>query len=219
VENERSIRTYGRKVTLEGGHYDLTIATTSEDPKVSAGDPATSTQDAPVSTLRGATVSVDGRRARQVVVGLILATLAVLGVIFIVVGINKNDQINELKAHGVPVTYVVSKCLGLLGGSGSNGAGYSCQGSYMVDGRSFSENLPGSSLYAPGDRVKAISVRSDPTLLSTPAILDAEDASTSVFILPAVLLGACALLGLALLLQHRRHRDTAENRRRQVGGV
>ena len=162
------------------------------------------TKDAPVSTLRGASVSVDGRRAAQVVVGLILATLAVLGVVFVVVGIDKNEQINELKGHGVPVTYVVSKCLGLLGGSGSNGAGYACQGSYTIDGRSFFENLPGSSLYAPGDRVKAISVRSDPSLLSTPAILNSESASANVFILPAVLLGLCALLGLAVLLRHRR---------------
>ena len=86
---------------------------------------------------------MDGRRAAQVVVGLILATLAVLGVLFIVVGINKNNQINELKGHGVPVTYVVSKCLGLLGGSGSNAAGYSCQGSYEIDGRRVSRTCPG----------------------------------------------------------------------------
>ena len=177
--------------------YDLTIATASEEPEVSASDAA------PISTLRGATVSVDGRRAAQVVVGLILATLAVLGLVFIVVGINKNEQINELKGHGVPVTYVVSKCLGLLGGSGSNGAGYSCQGSYTIEGRRYFENLPGSSQHAPGDRVSAISVRSDPTLLSTPAILDSESASASVFILPAVLLGVGAVLGLAVLLRHR----------------
>lgn len=163
------------------------------------------TEDAPVSTLRGATVSVDGRRVAQVAVGLTLATLAVLGVVFVVVGINKNGQINELRDQGVPVTYVVSKCLGLLGGSGSNGAGYSCQGSYTIDGRRFFENLPGSAPYAPGDRVKAISVRSDPTLLSTPALVDSERASASVFILPAVLLGLCALLVFTALLRHRQH--------------
>ena len=114
-----------------------------------------------------------------VVVGLILATLAALGIVFIVVGVNKNEQINELRDHGVPVTYVVSKCLGLLGGSGSNSAGYSCLGSYTIDGRRFIENLPGSSHYAPGDQVHAISVRSDPTLLSIPAIVNSERASAS----------------------------------------
>jgi hypothetical protein len=176
---------------------------------VSTSEAASRPEDARISTLRGASAAVDARRAAQVVIGVVLATLAVLGIVFIVVGINKNDQINELKDHGVPVTYVVSKCLGLLGGSGSNGAGYSCQGSYTVDGRRYFENLPGSSLYAPGDRVKAISVRSDPTLLSTPAILNSEHASASVYILPAVLLGACALLVIAIVLRRRRHRPAA----------
>jgi hypothetical protein len=120
---------------------------------VSQSEAASRAADAPISTLRGASASVDARRAAQVVVGLIMATLAVLGIVFIVVGINKNDQINELKDHGVPVTYVVSKCLGLLGGSGSNAAGYACEGSYTVDGRRYFENLPGSSNYAPGARV------------------------------------------------------------------
>jgi len=165
--------------------------------------------DAPVSTLRGASVSVDARRAGQVVVGLVLATLAVLGIAFIFVGVNKNNQINELKDHGVPVTYVVSTCLGLLGGSGSNAAGYSCQGSYTIDGRHFFEDLPGSSRYAPGTQVNAISVPSDPSLLSTPAIVNSDRASASVFILPAALLGACALLVLALVLRRRQRRPTA----------
>jgi len=179
---------------------------------VRTGEAASRTADAPISTLRGASAAVDARRAAQVVVGLMLATLATLGIVFIVVGINKNDQINELKDHGVPVTYVVSKCLGLLGGSGSNGAGYACQGSYTVDGHRYFENLPGSSLYAPGARVKAISVRSDPTLLSTPAIVNSDRASANVFILPAVLLGLCALLALAVLLRHRQRRSAAGDR-------
>jgi hypothetical protein len=179
---------------------------------VSASEAASRTVDAPVSTLRGASVSVDARRAGQVVVGLVLATLAALGIAFIFVGVNKNNQINELKDHGVPVTYVVSKCLGLLGGSGSNAVGYSCQGSYTIDGRRFFEDLPGSSRYAPGARVNAISVPSDPSLLSTPAIVNSDRASAYVFILPAVLLGACALLVLALLLRRRQRRPTAGDR-------
>jgi hypothetical protein len=178
---------------------------------VSAGDTASHKGDARISTLRGATVSVDARRAGQVIVGLILATLATLGIVFIVVGINKNEQVNELKDHGVPVTFVVSKCLGLLGGSGSNGAGFSCQGSYTIDGRRMFENLPGSSQHAPGDRVAAISVPSDPSLLSTPAIVDSERASASVFILPAILLGVGALLALTLLVRRRRRRAATSN--------
>lgn len=186
---------------------------------MSRDEPAPRKADEPISTLRGASAAVDAHRAAQVVVGLILTTLAVLGVVFLVVGIDKNGQINELKNQGVPVTYVVSKCLGLLGGSGSNAAGYSCQGSYTIDGRRFFENLPGSSKYGPGAKVQAISVRSDPSLLSTQRILDSERASGSVFILPAVLLGACALIVFALLLRRGQRRTATGDRRRQVGGV
>jgi hypothetical protein len=165
--------------------------------------PPTRPADEPVATLRGASASVDPRRAAQIAIGLILATLAVLGVVFVVVGTDKNDQINELKSQGVPVTYVVSKCLGLLGGSGSNAAGYACQGSYIIDGRRYFENLPGTSYHAPGDRLAAVSVRSDPTLLSTPAIVASDRASWNVFILPIVLLGAFVLLLLVVLLRRR----------------
>lgn len=165
--------------------------------------PPSGPADQPISTLRGASASVNPHRAAQIAVGLILATLAVLGVVFIVVGNDKNDQINELKSRGVPVTYVVSRCLGLLGGSGSNGAGYACQGNYKLGGRRYFEYLPGTSYHAPGARVAAVSVPSDPTLLSTPEIVASERASWNVFIVPIVLLGAFALLLVVVLLRRR----------------
>jgi hypothetical protein len=169
---------------------------------------ASRSADEPLSTLRGASASVNPRRAAQVVVGLIMVSLAVLGIVFIAVGINKNNQINELRGHGVHVTFVVSKCVGQLGGSGSNVAGYSCQGSYQVRGQRYSEDLPGSSYYAPGARVPAVSVPTDPTLLSTPSIVASDRSSWTVFILPIVLLAAFVLLLLVVLLR-RRHRQTA----------
>jgi hypothetical protein len=194
---------------------------TSEWPEVTH-DVASRSADEPVSTLRGASAAVDAQRATQVVVGLVMVTFAVLGIVFIVVGINKNNQINELKDQGVRVTYVVSKCMGLLGGSGSNAAGYACQGSYTIDGRRYFENLPGSSYHAPGTTVSAISVPSDPTLLSTPAMVGSDRASGSVFILPAVLLGAFVVLLLVVLLRRRAKARTGTEpaiRPDQVGGV
>lgn len=176
-------------------------------------DAAPARADAPVSTLRGASrPSVDGRKAAHIVVGLTMATLAVLGIVFIVVGVNKNNQINELKSKGVPVTFVVTKCVGQLGGSGSNVAGYACQGSYVIDGRRYFETLPGSSYYAPGARVPGVSVRSDPNLLSTPAIVRSDRSSAAVFVLPIVLLGACALILLVVVLRRRQPPTAAETR-------
>lgn len=182
---------------------------TADKHETTAGSAASRNDGEPVSTLRGASAAVDPRRAAQVVIGLILATLAVVGIVFIVVGINKNDQINELKGQGVHVTYVVSKCLGQLGGSGSNAVGYSCQGSYEIGGHRYLETLPGSSNYGPGTRVAALSVPSDPTLLSTPTIVASEQSSWTVFILPIVLLGVFAVLLLIVVLRRRRPEPSA----------
>ena len=69
-------------------------------------------------------MSVDGRRVGQVALGIVLATLAILAIVFTVVGVHTNQQDDRLHNDGVPVTFTVTGCMGLLGGSGSNAAGY-----------------------------------------------------------------------------------------------
>jgi MYXO-CTERM domain-containing protein len=159
-----------------------------------------------VGQLRGAGVSVDGRRVAQVLIGVVLATLAVLTVVFAIVGIHTNQQDDRLHDDGVPVTFTVTGCLGLLGGSGSNAAGYSCRGTYALGQRHYSEQLPGDSFYRPGSTVHAIAVPGDPALVSPAAIVATEHSSASVFILPAILLGVLVLLAAVLLLLRRRRR-------------
>ncbi len=146
-------------------------------------------------------MQVDGRRIVQVLVGLVLVTLAVLVVVFTVAGIHNNRQINQLRDQGVAVEVTVTGCQGLLGGSGSNSAGYSCRGSYELDGRRYSEVLPGTSLHVPGSTIRSVAVPGDPALVSPVSIVDSEHASDGVFILPAVLLVILlgALGGLVLL--------------------
>ena len=84
----------------------------------------------PISTLRGAGATLDPHRVARVAVGLVLATLLVLTVAFALIGQHKNQQIDELRQLGVPVTVTVTTCQELLGGSGSNGAGFACTGTY-----------------------------------------------------------------------------------------
>ena len=139
-----------------------------------------------------------------------LVGLAVLVVILFLAGAHKNSQITELRQHGVPVEVRVSGCLGLLGGSGSNQAGYSCRGTFTLDGRSYNEVVPGNILHPPGTMLRAVTVRSDPHLLDTARALANEHSSPKVFILPAVLLAVFILL--AVVLVHRRRR---RRRRRQ----
>jgi hypothetical protein len=138
-----------------------------------------------------------------------LVGLAVLVVILFLAGAHKNSQITELRQHGVPVEVRVSGCLGLLGGSGSNQAGYSCRGTFTLDGRSYNEVVPGNILHPPGTMLRAVTVRSDPHLLDTARALANEHSSPKVFILPAVLLAVFILLAVALVLVHRRRQRTA----------
>ncbi len=164
-----------------------------------------------IGQLRGAGVQVDVRRVGQVAIGIVLATLAVLAVVFTIVGVHTNQQDDRLHDDGVPVTFTVTGCLGLLGGSGSNVAGYSCHGTYSLQGRRYSEQLPGNSFHRPGSTVAAIAVPGDPALVSPASIVATEHSSAGVFVLPVILAAVLVLL-VALLLVLRRRRHAAAGR-------
>jgi hypothetical protein len=181
-------------------------AAATEQPRAATGQNDTSS--AALTTLRGAGVDVNVRRAGRVVVALCLVTLAVLVVVLFVAGVHKNDQINRLRAHGVPVTVTVSGCLGLLGGSGSNPAGYACRGTFTLDGHRYSEDIPGNVLRPPGTKVEAVAVPDNPPLLSTRHAVATDRASASVFIVPAILLAVLVVLAGAVLLRRRASRRT-----------
>jgi hypothetical protein len=162
-----------------------------------------------VGQLRGAGVSVDARRVGQVALGIVLVTLAVLAIVFTIVGIHTNQQDDRLHHDGVPVTFTVSGCLGLLGGSGSNAAGYSCRGAYTLDGKRYANlQLPGDSFHRPGSTVAAIAVPGDPALVSPASIVETEHSSGGAFVLPIVL-AVILLVLVALLLLLRRRRQAA----------
>jgi hypothetical protein len=160
--------------------------------------------DGPVTTLRGAQVEIDRRRLRQLFVGIWLVALAVSAALLAAAGANKNAEINALRTEGVPVTVTITGCLGDLGGTGGNQAGYTCSGRYQVDGRSYHADIPGEQLREPGSTVRAVAVPSDPLLISTAIDVASERTSGSVFVLPAVL--AVLLLASLAVLGRRRAR-------------
>jgi len=183
-------------------------ASRTDAPTVPAAPPGPAPDpDSRVAPLRGAGVEINGRVVARVVLGIVLATLAVLAVTFTIIGIHNNGQIDQLRNQGVPVAVTVTSCQGLLGGSGSNAAGYTCRGTYELGGHRYNEVLPGTALHAPGTVVRAIAVPSDPTLVSPVSVVDAEHASASVFILPAVLL--VVLIAVLVVLAVRRRRPQA----------
>ena len=138
-----------------------------------------------------------------------MIALTVTIVVLFAVGVHKNSQIDGLRDHGVRAVDTVGACTGLLGGSGSNGAGYSCWGTYTVDGRSYRENIPGNSLYPTGSKLTIVADGEQPGLMTTVSELRSEHASAEVFLVPAILLAALAALAAVLLwksVQARRAR-------------
>jgi hypothetical protein len=166
----------------------------------------------PVATLRGAGVGADTRRVGAVAVALVAGALLVLVVAFAVAGAEKNDHITRLRQQGVPVEATVTGCTGLLGGSGSNGAGYACHGTYRIDGRQYQVAIPGNVKFPPGTRLPAVTVLSDPSLFTTVRVLASEHASVRVYLLPALFL-VLLLLVVAAVVWHRRTRRRVGARR------
>jgi hypothetical protein len=193
----------------EGGPgYDLRI-TSRGSPSAAQQAPTDDTLDVsrrPLTTLRGASVEVDARQAARVVVALCLTALGVVVVSLFVVGVHQNAQITRLRQQGVPVAVTVTGCRGLLGGSGSNAAGDSCSGTFVLQGRRYSATIPGDTLRAPGSTIRLVTVASDPGLLATVHQVQSEHASWRVFILPTVLLVVLAALVTAFALRRRRKR-------------
>jgi hypothetical protein len=157
-----------------------------------------------ISPLRGADVAVDAKRVGRAVLGGCLVAVLVTAVVLFVAGTNKNAQITALHERGVPVEVTVTKCLGLLGGSGSNAAGYACTGTFTLGGQRFAEAIPGDTFHAPGSTLRGVAVAGNPPLLSTASAVASEHASWTVFVVPGVLLVVLVLALGAVVLRRRR---------------
>jgi hypothetical protein len=138
----------------------------------------------------------------------VLAALAVAAVVLFVAGIHRNDQVSRLRQQGVPVTFTVTSCVGQMGGSGSNVAGYRCSGTFALGGRQYHEGLPGNSFYTPGETVPAIVVPNDPALVAPARTVTARHPTATVFIAPSVLT-VIVVASLAALVWRRRDRRHA----------
>jgi hypothetical protein len=160
--------------------------------------------DKALSTLRGAGVDVDVRRVGRVVGAVCLVALAAVAIALFVAGADKNDEITQLRGHGVAVEVTVTTCLGSLGGSGSNAAGYECKGAFALSGHRYSEDIPGNTIRTPGSTIRAVAVPGNPPLLSTARAVATDRPSWHVFVVPTILIVVDALL-VGVVVVRRRH--------------
>jgi hypothetical protein len=160
-----------------------------------------------VASLRGASVAGSGRRVGQIALGSFLAIAAVLLVVGFISASNDQARISRLRSSGIPVTVTVAGCIGNLGGSGSNGAGYTCHGSYVVQGRTYHEVIGGEAAYVEtGRRLSGVADPSQPSTVVLANSVAQPSSSTGSYVLLVLLTVAyLALLGyVAFRVLHAR---------------
>src|SRR5579862_3147188 len=93
------------------------------------------------NSLRGAAAPRINVRFWRHAGAALLAGFAIIVIATFINAANDISRIDRLKSHGISVVVTVANCVGNLGGSGSNAAGYTCQGIYRVDGVRYLEDI------------------------------------------------------------------------------
>jgi hypothetical protein len=172
---------------------------------------AANTEPHDVVSLRGPEVPSIGRRFWISVAAVILALLATIVIVSFASAVNDNSRIDRLKAHGVTVIVTVTDCLGNIGGSGSNAAGYTCQGTYRLDGVNFHETIGSKSNFSvSGSKVRVVADPAQPSTIEVASAVARSSSSATVYIVPSLLAILCIALAFIFLRRFhptRRHRS------------
>jgi hypothetical protein len=161
--------------------------------------------DERVTTLRGP-VAVSVGRTFWLVAGAIgLLVFAAALVVSLLSASNDNARIERMKAHGIPVTVVVTGCAGNLGGSGSNGAGYTCRGRYNIGRATYHETIGSMATFAAtGTAVRGVVDPSHESTVILAIAVTRSKSSPGAYLRPALLAVVFAILLLAYLRVARR---------------
>jgi hypothetical protein len=155
-----------------------------------------SSDEAPTATyVRGAGgAPVSGRLLLTVIVAMCLLILFATGLAFAVERARDDARITKLKHHGVAVEATVTRCLGILSGTGVTEVGFTCHVRYVVAGQVHTATLHGTTaLYRDGATVPAVTLRQQPSPVYTAAYVRSADTSWRRY-------GAAAALMLSALL-------------------
>jgi hypothetical protein len=172
-----------------------------------------------ISSLRGPEPQRIGGPFWLAAGALVLAMFAVSVVVGFVSAAHDNARIERLKSRGVPVVVTVTNCVGNIGGSGSNASGYTCHGSYRIDGDQYREVIGSkSTLSSVGSKVQGVADPARPSTVELASAVARSSTSTSVYVVPillALLFVALTLLFLRRLRSSQSHPTPSfvENRR------
>lgn len=139
------------------------------------------------------------------------AAFTVIVIVSFISASNDNSRIERLKNHGISVVVTVTDCVGNIGGSGSNAAGYTCHGSYRVDGVRYLETIGSmTTMSATGTKVRGVADPERPNSIELASTLATSSTSLSVYVVPSVL--ALLAIGLSLVLLRRQLHQRAKGR-------
>ncbi len=160
--------------------------------------------DGRIATLRGAHAAPTSRgpwRIAESFMGLVAATL--LTVSFISAA-STNARITRMQSHGIHVEVTVTNCVGQIGGSGSNNAGYVCQGTYRARNTQYHETIGSMTTFAPfGASVAAVADPAKPSTITLAAALRHSSASDGAYLVPSAL-SLAFVVGVAVVVRRRR---------------
>jgi hypothetical protein len=157
-----------------------------------------------VGALRGAGVQIDSGRIGYIAAVLALVVVMVVAGVLLIAGIRKNSQINSLRSDSVPVESTVTRCLALIGGTGSSPAGFECTGTYHYQGKDYTEGIPGTQDLPVGSTVHGIVASGDPALFSTRQTVDSEHPAAVRVVVPAIVLVAATVVWIWVVVRRRR---------------
>jgi hypothetical protein len=156
-----------------------------------------------VSSLRGPAVQPIGRRFWNVAGALVITVLAVIVVVSFISAMNDNARIARLRSHGIPVLVTVTDCVGNIGGSGSNAAGYTCRGTYHLDHVTYHEVIGSkTTLSTAGTTVRCVADPARPSTIELTSAVASSSTSRSTYVVPGLL--TLLLVALVMLIYRRR---------------
>ena len=141
----------------------------------------------------------------------VLAIFTVVVIVSFISASNDNSRIDRLKSHGISAVVTVTGCVGNIGGSGSNAAGYTCQGSYRINGVRYVETIGSlSTMTIQGTKVKGVADPERPSTIELASALATSSTSSSVYVAPMLLALLVIFLALVFFRYQRLERTKSQ---------
>lgn len=161
--------------------------------------------EAHVTTLRGPQAASMGRSFWRIAGAICLVLVAVAILVSFLSVRNDNARLERMRANGIPVTVTVLNCVGNIGGSGSNAAGYTCHGRYRLDGTTYHEIIGAmTTFWTSGSEVKGVVDPSQHSTVMQASALESRRTSPKSYLVDELLTAVFLALAVAFLRSTRR---------------